>query len=92
MYCDAAKRPVVDQFFQLLHGRVVLQDVADHEDAAVPGCEFDQFRTFSDAERQRLLNKDVFAGLQSPLRHVEMQRGGVARTTPGCSSSERTSA
>lgn len=47
--------------FNFRDRRVVLQDVADHQDAGCLLCQFHQLRSFYHREREWLLDENIFA-------------------------------
>ena len=66
----------VDQLLQLLHARVVEQEVAGHEHARATRRERDELLHLRGAHRGRLLDERVLARLERALRERVMRRHG----------------
>ena len=66
----------VHEPLQRLHGRVVEQQVAGHQHEAVRLGGGDEVLRVGRARRGRLLDEDVLAGLERPLRQLVVGRGG----------------
>ena len=71
-----AELPVVDQLLQLLHGRVVEEEMARHEDEPARLGEPDQLLHLRGPHRRRLLDEDVLAGLERRARERVVRRDG----------------
>ena len=68
-----AKRAAGSQGAEFADARMVLQQVAHHQDApAIPG-QADQFLRLGDIEAKRLLDEHILAGLERPLGQAVMQ-------------------
>ena len=70
MYCSRPSRPSRTSSSQLEEGRVVLQQMADHEPPVEALGELAQLLRLGDVERKRLLDEDVLAGLERRFASV----------------------
>src|SRR3954451_18852816 len=72
-----AELPLVDQLLQLLHCRVVEQEVTRHEDERARLGEGDQLLHLGGLHRRRLLDEDVLAGRERrACKRVVRRHGG----------------
>ena len=72
---DLAERAVSNQPLQPENGRVVLQDVADHQHTAFRSRQLHQRLAVHHVDGERLLDEHVFARLQCRLRHLVVRHG-----------------
>ena len=56
--------------------RVILQQVADHQDATAARGEIGQFQRLGGIQRQGLFDEHVFVGQQRAAHHLVMRRCG----------------
>ncbi len=73
---DVAERASVDELPELLHARVVEQQVAGHEHELALLRERDELVDLRPGHRGRLLDEDVLSGLERELRQLVVGRHG----------------
>ena len=61
-----SERAFAHQFARANEGRMILQEMADHEAAILALGELGELLRLGHVERQRLLDEDVLAGLRFP--------------------------
>ncbi len=66
----------LDQLLQLLHARVIEQEVARHENEVAFGGEGHELVDLAALHRRRLLDEHVLAGLEGCLRELVVRRDG----------------
>ena len=62
-----------DQLFQLEDGRMVLQNVPDHQDPALTSSQVDEVCPIGSLQCQWLFNEDILAGQQGTPSHLEVR-------------------
>ncbi len=74
-----SERALAHHLFQFQEGRMILQQMADHEPPVAPLGQLDKNLGLAHIERQRFLDEHVLAGFERGARQVGMGRGRAPR-------------
>ena len=72
---NLSKSTALNQLLQLQDGRVIPEDMPDHQDPSVRRRELDETFPMLDLDGQRLFDEDILARLKCRLRHLVVGDG-----------------